>query len=50
MEFIDELKADLEQLENVRKWIYFSGVFTLEEINEYDRYIKELERVISYIS
>ena len=50
MEFIDELKADLEQLENIRKWIYFSGVFTMEEINEYDRYVNELERVIYSIS
>ena len=49
IDFKGELEKEIQDMEKVMDFIYYSVYFTMEEVNDFERYIKSQKDLITYL-
>lgn len=49
IDFKGELEKEIQDMEKVMDFIYYSGYFLLEEVREFERYMKKQRDLITYL-
>ena len=49
IDFKRELEAEINDMERVKDFVCYSMYFTMEEVNDFERYIKRQRQLVSYL-